>query len=83
MSYFAVAWWQTMTNCSTRVLLGILDERGAVETTTLATVVDAHPMTVATKCHELQTAGHVRQVSGGVYSITDAGEQHLATLSEH
>ncbi|WP_027119034.1 DeoR family transcriptional regulator [Natronorubrum tibetense] len=71
-----------MTNCSSRVLLRVLDERGAVETTSLADALGVHPVTVSKECHELQSDGHIRQISGGVYAITDTGERHLETLSE-
>ncbi|QFU84190.1 DeoR family transcriptional regulator [Natronorubrum aibiense] len=71
-----------MTRCSSRGLLSLLDERGPVEATSLAAALDVHPMTVRTKCHELQSAGHVRQVSGGVYTITETGRDYLSTLTE-
>ncbi|WP_049914761.1 helix-turn-helix domain-containing protein [Haloterrigena salina] len=71
-----------MTNCSSRGLLRVLDERGAVEVGTLAATLDEHPVTVTQVCYDLQSDGHVQQVSGGVYTITEDGRQYLTTLSE-
>ncbi|ELY43359.1 hypothetical protein [Natronorubrum sulfidifaciens] len=71
-----------MTRCSSRGLLSLLDERGPAAATSLAAALDAHPMTVRTKCHDLQSAGHVHQISGDVYTITEAGRDHLSTLTE-
>lgn len=71
-----------MTTCSRRSLLRLLDERGPTAVTSLAATLDEHPVTVTKACTELQRDGHVRQVSEGVYVITEDGEAHLATLSE-
>ncbi|ELY52168.1 hypothetical protein C492_19931 [Natronococcus jeotgali DSM 18795] len=49
---------------------------------TLADEFEIHPVTITERCYELQSAGHVRQISGGVYVITDDGRAYLETLSE-
>ncbi|WP_076609749.1 helix-turn-helix domain-containing protein [Natronorubrum thiooxidans] len=71
-----------MIRCSSRGLLAVLDERGPAPATSLAATLDAHPMTVRAKCHELQSAGYVRQISGDVYTITERGRDHLSRLTE-
>ena len=71
-----------MSPCSSRVVLHHLDERGPVEVTSLAAALDEHPMTVTKRCYDLQSEGHVRQISGGVYAITDDGQEYLEQLSE-
>lgn len=82
MADFAVGVIRTMTNCSTRGLLRVLDERGPAEVTALAECLEVHPVTVTKECYDLQSDGHIRQISGGVYNITDEGEEYLRTLSE-
>lgn len=82
MSYFAVMYGYTMTNCSSRGLLDVLDERGPAEVTSLASALEVHPVTVTKECHDLQSDGHIRQISGGVYTITDEGRVYLEQLSE-
>ncbi|ELY61629.1 helix-turn-helix domain-containing protein [Natronolimnohabitans innermongolicus] len=71
-----------MTNCSSRGLLVLLDERGPTEVTSLAASLEAHPMTVTSECRDLQSDGLVRQISGGVYRITEDGRQQLRAQSE-
>ena len=60
----------------------MLDERGAVEVGTLAAALEEHPVTVTQVCYDLQADGHVRQVSGGVYTITDDGREFLTAQTE-
>ena len=71
-----------MTDCSNRALLRVLDDRGPAATTELAGELGAHPLTVDHKCSELRAEGHVRQISVGVYSITDDGREYLVPLAE-
>ncbi len=82
MACFTVICVTTMTHCSTRGLLDLLAERGPTEVTSLAAALEAHPVTVTKQCCELQSDGHVRQIAGGVYTITDTGEAYLVTLTE-
>ncbi|MFA9426691.1 MarR family transcriptional regulator [Natronorubrum sp. A-ect3] len=70
-----------MCSCSSQKLLSILDERGPVDTSSLAAALGVHPLTVRTACRELHADGYVRQVSSGVYAITAAGKAHLSTRS--
>ncbi|WP_306057147.1 hypothetical protein [Natronococcus wangiae] len=71
-----------MERCSDRALLAVLAEREPVEMASLATALEAHPVTIDQRCYELQSDGHVCQVSGGVYEITDAGRAYLESLQE-
>ncbi|MXV62371.1 MarR family transcriptional regulator [Natronorubrum sp. JWXQ-INN-674] len=71
-----------MTACSTRGLLDLLDERGPTEIGVLAAALETHPVTVTNRCSTLQSDGYVRQISGGVYVITDDGEEYLTSLPE-
>lgn len=70
-----------MPGCSDKALLATLSERGPVEIASLATELETHPLTIHKRCGELQSAGHVRQVSGGVYAITDDGQAYLEALT--
>ncbi|AGB36733.1 hypothetical protein [Natronococcus occultus] len=71
-----------MQGCSDQALLATLAERGPAEMVTLADEFETHPVTITERCYELQSEGHVRQISGGVYVITDDGRAYLETLSE-
>jgi DNA-binding Lrp family transcriptional regulator len=71
-----------MKGCSDRSLLAALAEHGPIEMASLADAVESHPMTVDARCSELQDAGHLRRIGGGVYAITEDGEAYLETLSE-
>lgn len=73
MAYFAVICGYTMTDRSRRGVLRILDERGTAEATAVAATLEVHPVTVAQTCRDLQAEGHVRQVSQGVFTITEDG----------
>jgi DNA-binding Lrp family transcriptional regulator len=71
-----------MGECSDRTLLATLAEQGPTEMGSLANAVESHPVTVDTRCSELQDAGHLRRIGGGVYAITEDGRAYLETLSK-
>ena len=71
-----------MTECSADALLTVLEERGPSRATRLAAELEAHPITVTQRCHELRADGYVRRVSADVFDITEEGRTHLATLAE-
>jgi Mn-dependent DtxR family transcriptional regulator len=72
-----------MNGCSDQVLLATLVERGPIEMAALADTVEVHPVTLTDRCAELQSDGHVRQIAGGVYAITDDGRAYLESLPDH
>ena len=71
-----------MNGCSDQALLAMLAERDSVEMASLASEFETHPMTITQRCYELQSDGHVRQIAGGVYAITDDGRAYLETLED-
>ena len=71
-----------MNQSEEKALLETLEEHEHVRMMALAETLDAHPITIDQQCYELQLEGYIRQTSGGVYRITDAGREYLATFSE-
>lgn len=65
-----------------RTLLKALADREDTSVTSLAEVLEAHPITTDQRCYELQREGYIRQTSTGVYTITDSGEEYLSSLAE-
>lgn len=65
---------------SERVLEAVRQE-GPIHVTTLATLLDDHPITVDQRCHDLHQSGYLRRLSGGVFCITDEGREFLAAHS--
>lgn len=62
------------------MLLEAVDNKGPIDLTSLSEQLDTHPITIDQQCYELQVDGYLTQVTGGVYTITDDGQDHLAYL---
>lgn len=72
-----------MPHCPERAVLSVLDNGGPMAVTSLAQSLDEHPTTVDLTCAELQSSGHVKQISGGIYDITADGTAYLSAPVEH
>lgn len=57
----------------------VLETHGQLDATTIARLVNAHPLTVNRTCMNLVRAGHIQLVSGGNYELTQLGKQQLGT----
>ncbi|WP_090383990.1 MarR family transcriptional regulator [Natronobacterium texcoconense] len=71
-----------MVGCPDRSLLAALDEHGPVRVTSLASELDAHPITVTQRCDDLRSDGYVRRMSADTYTLTEDGREYLLTLTE-
>ncbi|WP_440771822.1 Lrp/AsnC family transcriptional regulator [Natronorubrum sp. DTA28] len=52
-------------------ILGALEASNPATIADLATALETHPVTVERSCRSLQRAGHIRQCTGGVYTLVE------------
>lgn len=65
-------------------ILTVLDDHGQLSVVEIADVMGAHPVTVDRHCYHLHQNGYIRVFSGGIYSLSDDGEQYLTQpCSDH
>lgn len=59
-------------------ILEILVEQGPVHVVEIASELDEHPIAVDRQCYSLQQNGAIRQVGGGVFTLTDSGKRIIS-----
>jgi Mn-dependent DtxR family transcriptional regulator len=58
-------------------ILAVLDQHEPLSVVEIADIMGAHPVAVDRHCYQLHQNGYVRVISGGIYSLTEDGEQSL------
>ncbi|WP_440764201.1 Lrp/AsnC family transcriptional regulator [Natronorubrum sp. DTA7] len=48
----------------------------------LATALETHPVTVERRCRSLQRNGHIRQCTGGVYTLVETDTDRQTTPAD-
>lgn len=66
-----------------RAILVALDAREQLSVTELADHLDAHPVSVARRCDDLQQDGTIRQITSGRYTLTETGTRQVSGDTEN
>jgi DNA-binding IclR family transcriptional regulator len=62
-----------------REILDLLETHGQLDSSSIARLTNAHPLTINRNCLGLVRAGQVKLVSGGSYELTERGERQLGS----
>lgn len=60
-------------------ILDLLETHGQLDSSTIARLTNAHPLTINRNCLELVRAGQIKLVSGGSYELVDEWERQLGS----
>ncbi|MDQ2049685.1 Lrp/AsnC family transcriptional regulator [Natronolimnohabitans sp. A-GB9] len=63
-------------------ILEALEEISPATIAELATILEAHPVTVERRCRALQRAGEIRQCTGGVYTLADPDAPRVTAITD-
>lgn len=58
-------------------ILAVLDQHEQLSVVEIADIMGAHPIAIDRHCYQLHQNGYVRVFGGGIYSLTEDGEQSL------